>query len=308
MFNTPDTTPTTPEAPPQSPLEQAQMAREGAAQNAVQGIQNMNEQVTNFKSDLGTNFTKGAQTIESNNPDLSLTLSHDQVDALNTLKNNKSFALPDYLKSENIVPADPSNINDGGVKLSPTQTQDLITQLNRSTFTDKTSGLGVDQSKIGLTNEIKDAATQAFDKPTGGDWSRIYGEYSKGRTAVDSISDIVNIDKDATASDINKNLGTITKLGSTPEGKIILQNSINEFKNASGIDLSDPTKAVMDTLEKQAQLETAEKGTFGQQLMKTIKSPQFVARRIGGAAISILGVYAAGTAIRKALGNAMSGK
>lgn len=266
---------------PKGKLAAATAERNAAATTGVKSLNQMTQQVGGFKNDLGTNFKAGAQAIETSNPEARLNLSNEQLDALQTLKNNKSFNLPDYLKKD-YTPEELNDIHTHGA-LTPTQAQDLITQLNKSTFTEKASGLGVDQTKIGLTNEIKDAAKQAF----GPEWSKVYENYSKGINAVNSLNDIVNLDKDATPTDINKSLNSVLKLGKTPEGKIILQNAVNEFKKTSGIDLSDATTAIHQITDKEIALSEAEKGGFVKQFMKGATSPSGLGRRIAGGVISV---------------------
>lgn len=272
-----------------SGVDAATTARDTAAQTGVQNLQNMTETVGDYKNDLGTQFKQGAADIEKTNPNLKLNLTPEQLDALNTLKNNKSFALPDYLRPSssnfgngNIDIAKVGEGNHSGISLSPTQTQDLITQLNKSTFMEKSSGLSVDQSKIGLTNEIKSAANNTF----GDQWKNVYSQYAKGAQAVDKISDIVNLDKNATPTDVNKSLNSVLKLSKTPEGKIILQNAVDEFKNASGIDLTNPTQAIGQILDKDTELQKAVKGG----LLKQAFNPTYLAHLgIRIAAMSTIG-------------------
>lgn len=288
--------------PAPTALDAATQAREAAAQAGVKGVQNMAESVSDFKNDLGTTFQKGAADIAKVNPNLRLNLSDEQLNSLNALKDSKSFSLPDYLRVGKTAPGDISGITKYG-SLDPVQAQDLIRQLNKSTFLEKGSGVAVDQSKIGLTNEIKSAANEAFGKP----FQKLYSDYSAGSNAVEKISDIVNIDKNATPSDVNKSLTAIQKLGKTPEGRIILQNAINEFKNTSGIDLTDPVKAAHQIVDKQVALEEAqsqnEKGSFGKQILKGATNPA----RIGGRIAVGLG-FTAGLALLRAIGKAASGK
>lgn len=268
----------------------ATTAREAAAQAGIKSLQEMRGSVSDYKNDLGTAFKQGATDIETKNPNLKLSLTPDQESALAQLKDNKSFALPEYLKPT----ATPGNLSDieTAHQLSPTQAQNLITQLNRSTFAERGSGLAVDQSKIGLTNEIKSAASKTFGKG----WDKTYGDYAKGSNAVDKISDIVNIDKNATASDINKNLNSILKLSKTPEGKIILQNSINEFKNVSGIDLSPGKDVIGQILDKQEALAKSSKPG----IIKSATNPAYLSRRLIGGGLSIGLLYPAIRAIQKA--------
>lgn len=268
----------------------ADVAEQNLNNTAAQGVQSatdMANKVGGFKQSLGENFRQGAQDIEDKNPNLSLDLSQDQMSRLNTLKENKSFALPDYLKP-NYTPGSLSEIEKGN-SISPTQTQDLITQLNKSTFTEKASGLGVDQTKIGLTNEIKQAAQNAF----GEDWKNVYSNYSKGVTAVEKLGDIVNLDKDATASDLNKSFGNVLDLAKSPQGKIILQNALNEFKNTSGIDLTNPVENMQKILDAQDALKKAQQPG----MMQKIMNPTYLAHL--GMRMAIYGTL--GTWLRSAM-------
>lgn len=202
-----------------SGLDAATAARGDIAAQGVKSLTDITGQVSDFKNDLGTSFREGAMKIEKTNPQARFTLTPAQVDALNTLKNNKSFALPDYVRNTTI-PENPAHIGSGEVHLTPSQAQDLITQLNKSTFTERASGLAVDQSKIGLTNEIKQSALKAFGGEKS-DWAKVYSDYAKGATAIEKMSDIININKDAGPVDMNRSIQSIVKLGSSPEGKII---------------------------------------------------------------------------------------
>lgn len=302
---------------------QAQMQREQAATQGVGAMQNMQQQVGEFKSGLGQQFQQGAQAIEKSNPAIKLNLSQSQMDALNSLKESKSFALPDYVNQDKNAmvtvggkPLDLSTMNPKmaeqiqkemgsmqgktAVSLSPTQAQDLITQLNKGTFTARATGqLAVNQQMIEVTNDIKNAANETF----GPEWKNVYSNYAKGVTAVDKLNDIVNLDKTATPTDINKSLNSLLKLGQTPEGKVILRNAVDEFKAQSGIDLSDPVKAVHQILDKQIALEEAQsteaeatkaakakaaKGSFVKQVTKGAMDPRYLGKRlIEGGAIAI---------------------
>lgn len=307
---------------PVNSLTEAQTAREQAATEGVKSLQNMGQKVGEFKSGLGKEFEEGAKNIEKSKPSIRVNLSNQQMEALQALKESKSFALPDYIEKNN------SNVSVGGkaldlgtmnpkvaaqiqkemgtmqgqtaVSLTPTQAQDLITQLNKGTFTAKASGqLAVNQQMIEITNSVKQAAKEAF----GSEWEKVYSQYAKGVTAVEKLNDIVNLDKAATPTDINKSLTSLLKLGQTPEGKIILRNAVEEFKAHSGIDLSDPVKAVHQIIDKQIALEDAqaadkqatkeakakaEKGGFLKQVTKGATNPQYLGKRlVEGGAIAI---------------------
>lgn len=246
--------------------------RNEAAPKAVDSYNSMMEQVSGHKSSLGINFAKGAQKLTEDNPELKLNLTNAQVDGLNGLKESKNFALPSYLDKEanpfvgQFANASPDFIAKAGkvldqinkgteVSLTPSEAQDLITQLNKKTFIKMADGsLQVDQRVIDLTNQIKQSASESF----GTEWDNLYSNYAKGINAVQKIDDIVNLSRDATASDYNKALKSILKISETPEGKILLQNALEDYKNISGIDLSDPVKAIQDIQDKQSALEEAQ--------------------------------------------------
>lgn len=249
----------------QENITNADQARQAATGPAVSGVKDINSKVSGFKTSLGQDFANGAAEVEKANPEVKLNLSNEQVQALNNLKENKNFSLPDKLDSEknpfagiNVSKAFAeknagalADLQKGSqVSLSPTEAQNLITQLDRSTFkpdASSPSGFSTDQQRIGVTKDIKQAAQDAF----GGPWKDVYSKYSQGRAAIDKIGDVVNLDQRATATDLNKQFTDIKKLSSTPEGKELLRQSLEEFKNTSGIDLGNPTKSIQDILDKE---------------------------------------------------------
>lgn len=247
-------------------MNAAAAARGEAAPRAVDSYEDMVQKVTGAKSKLGTDFAAGAAKIESENPNLKLTLTNDQLDQLNDLKESKTFSLPDSLDTEknpltgkSVSPAFAAKNQDlmsslkngSAAELTPTQAQDLITQLNRGTFNSATGQ--VNQQMVDITNAIKSSASKTF----GSDWDSLYSNYGKGINAVKSLDDVTNLDRDATASDYNRNIQKIVSLSKTPEGKILLQRSLEDFKNVSGIDLTDPVSAIQDIQAKQDALDSA---------------------------------------------------
>ncbi len=209
------------------------------------------------------------------------------------------------------------NISDIGkgaeISLSPTDTQDLITQLNKNTYTPMADGsLRINQQIVDLTNSIKQSSSDAFGKQ----WDSLYSRYSKGISAVKQLKDIVNLDPQATASNLNSSINNILKLTKTPEGTTILKQSIEELKNApGGIDLTNPIKAIQDIVGKQVDLEVAQgsltkaeaeaaKGSYVRQILNGVKNPSYVGRRLVGGAITVGVLYPA----IKAISRAISGK
>lgn len=305
-------------------LDTATKARSAAGGKAVDAYNSMVENVSGFKSALGENFANEANKLTQGQPELKLNLSNSQMEALNSLKESKSFSLPSYLSKDNNpllaagVSPDFMAKNAGAlanmqnatqVSLTPSEAQDLITQLNKTTFNAKASGqLAVNQQTIGVTNDIKQAAQEAF----GDKWTKIYSDYAQGVTAVQKLDDIVNIDKNATPTDINKSLDSILKLSKTPEGKVILQQAIQDYKNVSGFDLSNPVQTIHQIIDKQIELEEAKgvadeaakkaaKGGFFKRLIKAGESPEMIARRVVGGAITVGVLYPALRAIQKAI-------
>lgn len=237
----------------QSALDDTVSARQAGAKDAVDAYNSMVEDVSGHKSSLGTQFEQGAKDLTEANPDVKLNLTTAQIQDLNDIRETKNFALPKSLSG---------NFTSTG--LNPSETQDLITQLNKATFQRGSDGsLAADQRIVGLTNDIKSQAASSF----GPKWSEIYSNYSKGINAVQKLDDVVNLDKSASASDQNKALKTIMNLSKTPEGKIQLQAALEDYKNISGIDLSDPTA----TIQKVKDLEDSQKAATG--VLKSAQRP-----------------------------------
>ncbi len=296
----------------QGKLQGAQQAREAVVPQAVEGVKTINKQVGAYKASLGEQFASDAAKIEKTNPDLKLNLTNDQLKTLNSLKEGKNFVLPKSIdanipdisvggKEVNLGPNVQNQLqNEIGktgaqtsVSLSPTQAQDLIRELNRSTFKEAADGTRqIDQQRIGITNEIKNAANETFGKS----WQDIYSKYAEGRTAIDKIDNLVNLDPKATPEEINGQLTGILKLSKTPEGKLLLKQSLEEYKQTSGVDLSNPVKAIQQIIDKQLaqdlasknltatekvalkaealKIKTQAKGGFFKQVGTQIKSPQ----------------------------------
>ncbi len=267
----------------QQGVNAATKAREQAGVGAVEGVNQTLERVGQGKTNLGTTFEQGAKQIETINPKLKLPLSNKTLEGLNNLREGKNFALPSNLDQET-NPLMGSTLgkafleknagkladieNATKTELSPTQTQDLIRRLNKLTFDAKASGdLAVNQQTIGLTNEIKDAASKTF----GPEWDKVYSGYSKGITAVNDLKDLISL---SDKGSLDKTLNKVLKLGETPEGKAILKQAASHFTDETGIDLTDPVKAMHQILDKQIALEEAQSGLTAAQ-----KEAQAIAKK-----------------------------
>lgn len=333
----------------QQELEQAKSKSDFAAEQrknvtpqAIEGVKGINEKVSGNIKTLGTEFGKGAADLEQSNPNLKLNLTNEQIEALNALKENKNFSLPEKIQQTQDVNNKLQNGYEGvkltgkaleeynagqkatQVSLSPTETQDLIKELNRSTFRQNADGsVTKDYQRLGVTNEIKKAASEAF----GGEWDTLYSKYAQGRGMIDKLDSITNLDPKATPEDLNKQLEGILKQSKTPEGKMLLQQAIDEYKQSSGIDLNDPIKSIQQIADKQTALDEADSNLSDaqkaankaqreadiakikqEQKMSTFKgrhpvltsNANMVMRRTVGGAISIGILYPAIRAILKA--------
>ncbi len=298
----------------------AQAARESASNNAIKGINDINQTTQSDLSKMGQEFEAGAQKIDTSNPKGGLELSSAQLDALNNLKESKKFSLPSNLDSEtNPLISNPVSKdflsknagklsemqNAGKVKLNASQAQDLIKRLNKLTFDAKASGdLAVNQQTIGLTNELKASASKAF----GSEWDNIYSKYSAGRGVLEKLDGIINLDKNASPTDLMKQFNTITKLHETPEGEKLLSQAVEAYKAERGIDLTDPVQAANQVLKSQGALEIAQKGSYMTQLKTALKSPNLAARRVAMIATTIAGISVAGAAFRKQIVGMFTGQ
>lgn len=264
----------------QKDLQQAKSQSEFAAEQrkiatpqAVQGVKDINTKVGGNLKTLGENFGNDATQLEKSNPNMRLNLTNEQITALNQLKENKNFSLPEKIQQAQDAQAALPQSKFGNIKLdaktqaefakaqgetqaslSPTEAQDLIKELNRSTFRQNADGsVTKDYQRVGITNEIKNAASQAF----GDKWDAIYSKYSQGRGMIDKLDSLVNLDSKATPEDTNKQLEGILKQSKTPEGKLLLEQAVNEYKQSSGVDLHDPIKAIQQIADKQTALDEA---------------------------------------------------
>lgn len=301
-------------------VNDARAARQTGAQAAVDASGKISDKVSGYKSSLGQKFAQGAKDIEQSNPGKNLDLTNKQVTNLQNLKESRDFSLPESLDSQNSpiekyiaennikgTMADQLRSQAGqdaqktAASLTPTEAQDLITQLNKSTYKMGADGqLHIDEQRINTVKDIKAAASAAFGK----DWDKLYSNYSTGITAVKKLDDITNLSGDASATDQQKALKAVLNLSKTPEGKIQLQNAVDEFKNISGIDLNDHISAIQQ-IEKLQETQDASESALAQKQKPFLKQHPYLnrdARRIATLPVS----YAAYTAIR-AIAKALKG-
>lgn len=293
-----------------------ELARQQAAEQGVKSVGDIKSGIKQGESTLGTNFSQAARKISEGDSSARLNLNNDQIDRLNSLKEGKNFALPDYLEKNSstvdngtgkfgnvkLTPKAQAELEAAGkstnTSLTPDQAQDLIKKLNKSTFKEVGGTLQTDQQRVDLTNEIKNAAQSAFGHVTDENgesvWNKAYQDYAKGKQVTEDLKGLTGLKNSTTPPD--KILNKILTHGKTPEGKIMLQNAVDEFKSQTGIDLTDSTKAVHQILDKQLELEEAQNKGKG---LKGFE--KYLGRTAAGGVIRIGILYPAIRAIMKAV-------
>lgn len=213
-----------------------------SAQEAAQARDSMAEKVKARKTQVGKDFQAAADKLTQTNPEKTLSLSNEQVKNLKGLRESGSFKLPDSLntkldsfpdnisaKDYNLSPeGDITPRNSPSVKLNPSETQELLKQLNSKTFTPGPEGFKVNQQSIGIQQELKQGASKAF----GGEWDKIYSDYSSKINPFKQIDDIADLNPNANATDKQGDISKILKNTKSPTGKINLQNAINAVNEA----------------------------------------------------------------------------
>lgn len=265
----------------------AQMNREAVTSQAVQGTTDIQSGAKTAEKNLGADFGKIPAQIEATDPSLRYNLSQKDLSELNAIKEDRKFALPDYLNQDNnpqpniagqnldtskMNPAVRAQIEkatgqmqgETAKALTPTQTTDLIRQINSKVYNPVTGE--VDQRLIDLSNRIKSGAQSSFghiiDENGESIWNKAYQNYSQGMGTIKDLKTVLGANPNKDLADIspNKLLEKINDLGKTPEGKAQLQNSIDAIKQSTGVDLTKPVKNVQQIADADARIEQAQKG------------------------------------------------
>lgn len=240
----------------QTGLANAEASAVPVANEAVGAVGKIKAGLSTGQDALGASFRNAGQQIKAVDPNLVMNLTQDELTALNGLKEGKNFDLPDYLNQDNIPTAmvggkslDLSQMNPniasqiqeqlgqmGGkkaVSLDPIQTQDLLARLGRSTYKEVGGRLQVDQQRIEILNQLKDKAQSTFGHITGEEgqsvWNKAYQDYAQGMQARKNFESLLSL-KPNTSPD--KILSRIQDLQKTAQGRIILQNTIDDLKNS----------------------------------------------------------------------------
>ncbi len=261
---------------------------------------------------LGNQFAEAPSLIARADPNAGTTVTSDFMEKLNSIKESKTFVLPESLKE--ITP----DIKKGTYKLNPQQTQDLLTQLNELTYKAKASGdLAINQQSVGLTQELKNAAQEGMGHVTDAQgnsvWNSAYQDYRQGKDAMDSMSNLIPIKKSPgeilDPVEVNNSVNKMMKMMETPQGTQALIRANTEFKAATGYDLlNDPMGTISKLADSNKDFAQALKGGYGHQFIQGFKNPRLLNRRIIGVGFSILGIAALSTAFRKQIGGFISGQ
>lgn len=303
-------------------LANATVANNQAGEGAVQGANEASQMIYGAKGNAGSQFAQAPKIIEQTDPTLGFDLKASTAEKLNALKDTKAFSLPDYLR--------PSSDNFGngsidisklggedasGIKLTPIQTQNLITQLHDLEFNSK-GDVVVNQKTQNLINEVKSQAQATFGHVTDSQgnsvWDKAYQGYGQTMDAVKAMDNIVNINKTSGGMsdpmDIDKAIKNVLSLQDTPQGRASLGQAVQEFKSRTGYDLSNPVESISKLIDSNKELQDAIKGGFMKQVQRAVTSPSAVGRRLLYAATSLVGIASIGTVFRKQIGSFISGQ
>ncbi len=141
------------------------------------------------------------------------------------------------------------NKENTGVTLTPAQTVDLLMRLYDARFNYMPDGtVQIDVKVQNLIEELATNAEKSFGHVKDAQGKSVFGEayekYRKGQDAILKISDLVVLNPNATASDKQVHIEKILKLSETVTGRLFIQQSIDEFKTVTGVDLSENIKAI----------------------------------------------------------------
>jgi hypothetical protein len=193
----------------------------GATSDALSNYKGAFDNVKGYQKAIGEAFADDAKALVADNPGMVLKFTPAQAQDLSYLAEKFHFNLTD-------VPIEKAAI-DG---LNPVEVQKLSTQLNK--YWTKPE---VETFYQGL----RDAASESF----GPQFDSIYSNYTDQIRGVQSLHDIFNTSNKApTASDISRAITTIQRLGSNEQSQAILQNVLDNFKQLSGIDLTNQVSAI----------------------------------------------------------------
>ncbi len=296
-------------------LTNATIANNQAGTEAINAIHEASDTLGDVNRGLGNQFAQAPAIITKTDPNAGTLLNPKIVDKLNALKDTKAFSIPEYIREPGL-PSEIGNIGNGNIKLNPSQTQDLITQLNDLKFNSK-GDVVVNQQTSSLIDDIKNAAQSGMGHVTDAQgnsiWNSAYQDYHQGKDAMDAMSKIIPVKKfpgeilDPT--EVNNSVNKMLKMMETPQGTSALIRGNNEFKNVTGYDLlGDPMGTISKLAESDKAFAEALKGGYGHQFVQGLKNPNAASRRVLYAVSSIVGITALATTFRRQLGSFLSGQ
>jgi hypothetical protein len=202
--------------------ETAAASTGSAPENAVAAYKDAFSSVSTYRKAIGQQFSDAAEALTQALPDKTIDIT-PQMGKLINVANEYGLNLEDVIPTT----ADGRPIP----QLNPSQTQDLLTELNR-------------QWKVPAVSDVTDAIRQSARETFGQPFDDIYSSFSNQVNGISTLRDIFNIkNPNLTSSDIQAGMDKIANLSSTPNGRVILKNTLDDFKNISGIDLTDKVKA-----------------------------------------------------------------
>lgn len=279
-----------------------------AGDNAATSIQNASDIQAKAKSNLSKNFAEVPNVISQADPTAKTTLPSDFIKQLQDLSDTKKFVLPSSIKDAS-----------GNVfkDLTPQQTQELTTQLNRLTYQAKAFGdLSINQQSVDLANQLKNYAQSGLGHVTdnlgNSVWSKGYEDYARGSNAMDALSNLIPTKRVSgemlDPTDVNSSVNKMMKMMETPQGVSTLARANEEYKAVTGLDiLNDPMGAINHLLDSNKGLLGATKGSYMKQVVEAIKSPNMVARRgIWPLITGVIGIATIASAFKKQIGEALN--
>jgi len=223
--------------------------------------------VEDFQKGLGQEFTNGAKVITEAAPDKGIPLTVENINQLQTIASQNGVKLPTSLQT------DLSELGGGKfgpvktaplVNINASETQDLLTALGKKRFVSGTVNTPVQD----MIDTIRGQAKTTF----GQEFEDLYSSYATKSDAVKSLSDVFDVSGKTAQTTTTEKLTQIKNISEYLNDKTkapIFKDTLANFKDVSGIDLTSQTKVIAaankikNPLVKQAFLTTMKIAGFG---------------------------------------------
>ena len=220
-------------------------AESGGAQDvALNAYETGRGDINGFQKAFQQEFVNGAKAIDEALPQSKVNLDVPELQELQQTAKTYGVKLPSSVKVDltseggTMEGVDLSKLKGMPIaELNAQDTQSLLTELGK-----KRMSAGVVNGPVeNMISTLHDKATQAF----GEDFNQLYSNYAKNAEALKSVNDLFgDANKTQTASEVASNIKTISDLANDKQGKVVLQNTLRNFKQATGIDLTNSAKAI----------------------------------------------------------------